>query len=85
MSSILQSNGTILGHPFLFDNMFVCPYLASFACLSFSMRFLLFVSLLVCWLVSFVIACTRMEHGQLEQGYDFLNTSKMGKDASKKM
>ena len=37
-----------------------------------------FASLLVCWLVSLVIACTYMEWGRLEQGCDFLGTSKKG-------
>ena len=38
----------LLGHPLLFDNMLVCPCLASFASFSFSMLSFYFVSLLVC-------------------------------------
>ena len=53
--------------------------------LVFQHAFLLFVSLLVCWLVSFVIACTRMEHGHLEQGCNLLGAKKNSKDVSKKM
>ena len=62
----------LLGHPLLFDNMFLCLFIC-YTCLFtpirhlfqlvFSMLFLPFVSLLVCWLVSFVLVCTRMEHG----------------------
>ena len=68
LSSILESNGTmdtqskptfvLLGYPLLFYNKLACPHLASFASLSLSMLSFYFVSLLVCWLVSFVIACT---------------------------
>ena len=46
------------------------------------MIFLSFVSLLVCWLVSFFFACTHMDWGHLKQGCDLLDASKKGKDAS---
>ena len=87
----------LLGHPPLLDNMLVCPfiYLACFICpnltLFVSMFFAcspylsFFLSLLVCWSVSFVFACTCMEHEHLEQGYDLLGTSKKSKDASKRI
>ena len=56
--SIFRSNGTmdtrskptfvLLGYPFLFDNMLVCPHLESFASLSFStLSFYLFLCLSV--------------------------------------
>ena len=104
VSSILQSNGNmdtqskptfvLLGHPLMFDNIFICLFIC-YTCLFasvwhlfqlvFCMLFLPFVSLLVCLLVSFVLACTRMEHGCLEQECDLLGTLKKGKDASKRM
>ena len=83
VSSVLQFNGTmdtwfkpkfvILGHPFLFDNMFVCP----FVCLAFCFpRLALFTSLLssllVCWLLSLFVACTCLKQGHLERGHDSL-------------
>ena len=58
------------------------PQFGIFCELIFQHAFFLFVSLLVYWLVSFVFACTRMEHGHLEQGCDLLGASKKGKDAS---
>ena len=61
----------------------VClPPFGIFSYLVFSMLSLLFVSLLVCWLVSFYFACTHIEQGYLEQGCNLLGTSKKGKDAS---
>ena len=68
--------------PFRVLSMFVCPCLASFPCLSLAWFFLPFVSLLVCWLVSFFFACTHMDWGHLKQGCDLLDASKKGKDAS---
>ena len=85
----------LLGHPLLFDNMlvfpfvclacFVCPRLALFVDVFFaySPHLLWFFHCLSIGLFFFfVFACTRMEHGHLEQGYDFLDASKKGKDAS---
>ena len=44
--------------------------------------FPLFLPLLVCWLISFIVACTRMEHGLLEQRCDLMGMNKKDKDAS---
>ena len=70
---------------FSFDNMLFAPvWLSLLLIVFFQHALFLLISLLVCWLVSFVIACTRVEHGHLEQGCDLLDASKKGKDASKK-
>ena len=80
----------ILWHPFLFDNMFVCPFvcltcLFSPVWLSLHSFFTSLLSyLLVCWLLSLFVACTCLEQGRLERGHDSLSASKKGKDASKK-
>ena len=62
VSSILQSHGTIdtpskptfvlLGHPLLFDNMFVCSHLALFADVSLCM-----LSLPLCYLLCLFASC----------------------------
>ena len=65
---------------FMLRSMFICLDLHAFCVLCLS-----FVSLLVCWLVSSIFACTHMKRGYLEQGCDFLGASKKGKDANKRM
>jgi len=83
----------LLGHPLLFDNMLVFPFirLACFVCpvwLSLLVCFvhalpISFVSFFACLLACFfVFASTCMEHGCLEQERDLLGISKKGKDAS---
>ena len=85
VSSILQSNGTmdtqfkptfvLLGHPLLFDNMFVCPCLTLplIACLLACFPSICFFA---CLLACFFWYCMYMGHGHLEQRYDLLGASK---------
>ena len=92
-----QSKPTFVppGHPLLSNNMLVFPFICLacfvyppfgiFSLFIFSVLFLPFVSLLVCWLVSFVLACTHMEWGCLEEGRDLLGASKKANDTSKRM
>ena len=99
VSSILQYHGTtetwskptfvLLGHPPLFDNMFVCPHWLSLivfllACLPSSCLLVCLLACFLCHCMYMLGAWTCLEHGHLEQRCDPLSTSEKGKDASKK-
>ena len=76
---------SILGHPLLFNNMFICLFVC-FTCLFAPIWHLLIACLLACFLSTYFFTCLlayffchcmyMLEHGHLEQECDLLGTSK---------